>query len=155
MAYNPYFPTTYQAFYAQPQAIPQQQFQQPIFAGQQQVQTGIIWVASEKDAQSYPVAPNAAVTLWNQNEPVVYLKQADASGKPFLKTYDLVERIQTASPDASQNASKSVSYVTKDELQGVLATLSGMRGDIDTMRSDLYGLAGKKKTVKKETDENG
>lgn len=153
MPYSPYLPATYQAFYTQPQQIPQQQFQQPYYASQQQtIQAGIIWVASEKDAQSYPVAPNAAVTLWNQNEPVVYLKQADASGKPFLKTYDLVERTQN---DQSAVSQSTVSYATKDELQGVLATLNGMRGDIDTMRSDLYGLAGKKKTVKKETDENG
>ena len=46
------------------------------------------------EAANYPVAPNNAVTLWDSNSPVVYLKQADASGKPSMKTYDLVERTQ-------------------------------------------------------------
>ena len=40
------------------------------------------------------MAPNSAVTLWDSNAPVVYLKQADASGKPSMKIYDLVERNQ-------------------------------------------------------------
>ena len=30
----------------------------------------------------YLVAPNSAVALWDSNSPTIYLKQADASGKP-------------------------------------------------------------------------
>lgn len=65
-----------------PQQIPQQQ------------SPSIVWVQNEMEAVNYLVAPNSAVTLWDSNAPVVYLKQADASGKPSMKIYDLVERTQ-------------------------------------------------------------
>ena len=70
-----------------------QQMQQPQqFQQAQPASTSIVWVQSEAEAMTYPVAPNSAVTLWDSNFPVVYLKQADASGKPSIKIYDLVER---------------------------------------------------------------
>ena len=59
---------------------------------QQQATPSIVWVQNEMEAANYLVAPNSAVTLWDSNSPVVYLKQADASGKPSMKIYDLVER---------------------------------------------------------------
>ena len=77
----------------QNQFQPMQTMQQP-----QQVQPmqqpSIVWVPNEQAAREYLVAPNSAVTLWDSSAPVVYLKQADASGKPTLTTYDLVERSQ-------------------------------------------------------------
>lgn len=63
-------------------------------APQQQPSPSIVWVQNEMEAVNYLVAPNSAVTLWDSNSPVVYLKQADASGKPSMKIYDLVERTQ-------------------------------------------------------------
>ena len=63
---------------------PQPQPQQPS-CGQ-----SIIWVPNEKAANEFIVAPNNAVTLWDMNAPVVYVKKADASGKPAMTTYDLV-----------------------------------------------------------------
>lgn len=84
----------YQPYPYYPQPVPDQlaqlrqnQFQQP-----RQEAPSIVWVQSEQEALNYLVAPNSAVTLWDSNSPVVYLKQADASGKPSLKVYDLVER---------------------------------------------------------------
>lgn len=91
MAYPYYQPYPYY-----PQPVPDQlaqlrqnQFQQP-----RQEAPSIVWVQSEQEALNYLVAPNSAVTLWDSNSPVVYLKQADASGKPSMKIYDLVERTQ-------------------------------------------------------------
>ena len=72
----------------------QNQYQTNIQQGPQQTQSSMIWVSSEQDAFNYLIAPNSAVTLWDSNSPVVYLKQADASGKPSMKIYDLVERTQ-------------------------------------------------------------
>lgn len=72
----------------------QNQYQTNIQQGPQQTQSSMIWVSSEQDAFNYLIAPNSAVTLWDSNSPVVYLKQADASGKPSMKIYDLVERSQ-------------------------------------------------------------
>ena len=60
----------------------------------QQNGQSMIWVNGEQEAFGYLVAPNSAVALWDSTAPVIYLKQADASGKPSMKTYDLVERTQ-------------------------------------------------------------
>lgn len=71
------------------QPMQNQQFQQ-----QAQTSPSIVWVQNEMEAANYLIAPNSAVTLWDSKSPVVYLKQADASGKPSMKIYDLVERTQ-------------------------------------------------------------
>lgn len=157
MAY-PY--TSYQAPYQQGY-YPYQQMQQPVMQQSQPMQTqqtaiphpGIIWISGDQEAQMYPVAPNNAVTLWNQNEAVVYLKQADATGKPTLKTYDLVERTQSVST-ASDGKGTTAPYATKDELSAVVGVVKGfdelignIKADIDAMKSDMYGIAGKKKTT--------
>lgn len=172
MAYN-YFPASYapyQPVYNQPyqQMYQQQPIVQPtqMSGANQPVQTSnsIIWVANEKEAAMYPIAPNNAVTLWSQSEPVVYLKQADASGKPTMKTYDLVERAEMPQNGSSADVCKTTAYATKDELASIVAAIkgidgvvAGVRSDIETIKGDMYGIAGKKKSGKKveEVDDNG
>ena len=90
----------------------------------------------------YPVAPNNAVALWEQSGKVVYLKQADATGKPTLTIYDLVERTQNAS--APQEV-KSIEYVSKEELTKIVGVLDTVRNELETVKGDLYGVAGRKK----------
>lgn len=112
--------------------------------------SGLIWISSEQEAAMYPVAPNNAVTLWSQTEPVVYLKQADASGRPSIKVYDLTERV-TAPQNAREGSLPD--YATKSDLTALNAALEAIRGEMETMRGDLYGLAGKKKPARKEEEE--
>ena len=144
MAYN-YYPVNYQ------QPYQSTNFPQPV---NYPAQTGIIWVNSGVEAQAYPVAPNAAVTLWSTTEPIVYLKKTDASGKPTLVTYDLVER-----KDTPINKEETT-YATKDDLSAVAASIdefnsviTGIKTDIEAMKSDMYGIAGKKRKKGEETDE--
>lgn len=106
----------------QNQYMPMQNMQQ---APQQQASPSIVWVHSEMEASGYPVAPNSAVTLWDSNSPVVYLKQADASGKPSMKIYDLVERAQRPAQPAQAPA---VEYATRAELEALAARLDAMAG---------------------------
>ena len=97
--YTPYY--GYQPYqpYQPPMAdqlmqLRQNQYQPNMQQVPQQQAPSIVWVQNEMEAANYLVAPNSAVTLWDSNAPVVYLKQADASGKPSMKIYDLVERSQ-------------------------------------------------------------
>ena len=91
--YQPYQP--YQPPMAdQLMQLRQNQYQPNMQQVPQQAAPSIVWVQNEMEAANYLVAPNSAVTLWDSNAPVVYLKQADASGKPSMKIYDLVERTQ-------------------------------------------------------------
>ena len=88
-------------------------------------QSGVQRVSGEQEARSWMVAPNAAVALWDSTAPTVYLKQADASGKPTLKVYDLVERLASA-PDAQK--APAAEYVTRKEFDALAALVSEMKG---------------------------
>jgi hypothetical protein len=88
-------------------------------------QSGVQWVSGEQEARSWMVAPNAAVALWDSTAPTVYLKQADASGKPTLKVYDLVERLASA-PDAQK--APAAEYVTRKEFDALAALVNEMKG---------------------------
>ena len=133
---NPYYP--YQQSYQPPALSPmpdqlaqyRQQYQQPMpmqtpapqmQAQPQQPAGSILWVRSEQEARDFLVAPNNAVVLWDSNSPVIYLKQADASGKPAMKIYDLVERSATASPPS---AAPAADYVTRKEFNALAALVN-------------------------------
>lgn len=134
MAYNPYFNPYYpqpmpdnlmQMRQQQPQMLPMQQpMSQPV---QQNpiAQGGVQWVSGEQEARGYLIAPNSAVALWDSTAPTVYLKQADASGKPTLKIYDLVERAETAS-NAPQKP--GVEFVTREEFDRLAALVGEIKG---------------------------
>lgn len=92
----------------------------------QQSQSGgqsIIWVPNERAANDFIVAPNNAVTLWDMNAPVVYVKKADASGKPAMTVYDLVER--AAAPAAPQSVPQA-EYVTRKDLADLAARVAAL-----------------------------
>lgn len=92
------------------------QLRQPYQPAQQQGQS-IVWVQNEQEAFNYLVAPNSAVALWDSNNPVIYLKQADAAGKPSMKIYDLVERVQRPVQSPSEQ------YVTRKEFETLAARM--------------------------------
>ena len=91
---------------------------------QQPQNQSIIWIPNEQAANDFIVAPNNAVTLWDMNTPVVYVKKADASGKPTMTTYDLVERAQAAPAPAAPRKDMSEEYVTRREFEELVAKLS-------------------------------
>lgn len=126
---NPYYPPMQgdMASIRQMQTPPMQQPQQG----------GVQWVGGELEARNYLIAPNSAVALWDSTAPRVYLKQADASGKPSLKAYDLVERTETAT-DVPQTP--AVSYVTRNEFDELAAAVRELRA---------------KKEKKRRAEENG
>ena len=74
------------------------QFQQPIqqVPMQQMAQAtptnDMIWVLSEVEAQSYPVAPNNSVILWDKNNDVVYIKSVNMQGVPSMRVLEYKER---------------------------------------------------------------
>ena len=65
-----------------------------------------------------------------------------------MRIYDLVERTETSS-SAGPHDEKAPNYVTKDELGTIVEAVKGLASEVDTMKGDLYGMAGRKKTVKK------
>lgn len=121
-AYNNYFPVGYQ--YYQPQ------FQQPIQPTQSPNvgntgTNGIIWVQGEAGAKSYLVAPNTTVQLWDSESQTIYLKSADATGMPSIKTLDYTIREHQTTPSVvTQIEHPDMSnYVTWDALEEKLNSL--------------------------------
>ena len=141
--YQPYAP-----YYAQP--MPDQlaqlrqnpMMQQPVIGQTQQHGAGIIWVQGEAAAKSHPVANGATVTLWDSEQPTIYIKHVDESGMPSMRIVDYTERSQsTRMPQNTMNV-PAQEYVTREEFAALVA------------RVDEYGA---KKTKKKESEdvENG
>jgi hypothetical protein len=154
-AYN-YFPATYQSpYYQQNYMQPmiqqpiQQSVQQPVMQQTQQIQNGIIWVSGDAEANAYPIAPNNAVRLWHSSLPIVYFKSADASGKPTLKAYDLVERTEKASAATEIAESKVADFVTKDELSAISLELEALKNEFKTVKKEYV----KKKRREEEDDD--
>ncbi len=130
MVFNPYYQNPY---YPQPMPdnlmqMRQQQMMQPAPppVPQNPVATGgVQWVSSEQEARGYLIAPNSAVALWDSTAPTVYLKQSDASGKPTLKIYDLVERAET--PRTAPKG-ESVEFVTHEEFDRLAVLVGELKG---------------------------
>lgn len=120
MAYNNFFPASYQNPYYQ-QMIGQQQPVMPnmMQAQQQQPQaqgqntSGLTWVQGPEGAKSYLVAPNTTVQLWDSESPTIYLKSADASGMPSMKILDYTVR-DGEQPKTPITKEKN-DFVTRDE----------------------------------------
>ena len=131
MAYTPY--GWQNPYYAQTMpdnlAQPRQQQMPPMMAPQPPqnlvAQSGVQWVSGEQEARNWMIAPNAAVALWDSSAPTVYLKKADASGKPSLTIYDLVERTETPSTATQE---KGVEFVTRKEFDALAALVGELKG---------------------------
>lgn len=137
----------------QPMQIPQTPaIQTPQSYSPMMNSSGIIWVSGAQEAQMYPIAPNNAVALWEKTGKTIYLKQADATGKPMITVYDLVERTENTSDTSATSGENNLDFATKDDLgkvvgvvQGINDLLGSIKNDVDTMKGDMYGIAGQKK----------
>lgn len=108
--YQPYYQNSYQNNY--PQNPQLQNLQQP------QQNNGIIWVQGEAGAKSYLVAPNTTVQLWDSESQTIYLKSADASGMPSIKTLDYTIREKAEATQSHENILR-VDYVTREEFEAL------------------------------------
>ena len=150
-----YYPQGYQPA-AQPQMVQPQQVQptQMPVVNQAPSTSGIIWVSGLAEAQAFPVVANSAVALWENSGKTIFLKSSDATGKPSLRIYDLVERTDSSSTASGSPGEKTSDYASREDVAALAEAVKGILGDLDTVKSDLYGMAGRKKTAKKEVTED-
>lgn len=133
MGYTPMFQPQYQQMQGQLQnGSPAQPQFQP-----QQAQASIIWVDGYNEAAMYPIAPNAAVALWDKSAPAIYLKRADATGKPSLQIFDLVERKEA--PKEAKPAEPR--YATVEALERLAGIVEGINGRVEEMRLKSHSTA--------------
>ena len=106
--YNQGFPIGYnpnQFYNPQPS-----QFTQPVQQPVQQQQY-MTWVQGEAAAKAYLVSPGTTIPLWDSESPTIYLKSADASGKPSMRV--LKYTIVTEQPVLP---STNTEYLTADNI---------------------------------------
>ena len=135
-SYNPYV-NPYAAPYGgqqMQQQMYQPQMQQPPQAPQQ-ASNGFVWVDNIQEAANYIVAPNCAVQLWDRNSPCVYLKTADAAGKPTMQIFDLVERKQQ--PTAQTQTATTADYVTRAEFAELQAKFDALTAKKSKTKSEV------------------
>lgn len=92
----------------------------------QQVSTGFAWVQGEAAAKAYAVAPGTTMMLMDTENPVIYMKSADQSGRPqemqvrYLVTKEEYDKVQNGIV-SSQNADN---FVTKQEFENFVEDIN-------------------------------
>lgn len=101
--------------YAGQQRTPQQTEIQSIAAD-----NSMIWVLGKAEAESYPVAPNNSVVLWDKSQPIIYVKSANMQGVPSLRVLDFVERSETSENTPESHVCKcGDKFVTKGDFEAL------------------------------------
>lgn len=173
MAYGNYAPF-YRGGYFNPMQAPtmpnmvenQNQFTQPYQMPMQAqsmpapTQTNdMIFVLGQNEAESYPVAPNATVTMWDKNQKTFYIKTANAQGIPSMQIYDFVERaVDTQKSTEEHDCKCGDKFVPKEDFKALQTKFEGIEGkfdDIVTIVEELQAKYNAKsaKPTKKMEDE--
>jgi hypothetical protein len=113
----------------------------------------MIWVLGQTEAESYPVAPNNSVVLWDKSNPTIYVKSVNAQGIPSMRTLDFVERVQNGSQMPTEHVCKcGDKFVTKDELKALQGKYDDLTAKYDDLMSKMAEKA-KATTKKSKGDE--
>jgi hypothetical protein len=139
--------------YQQPQIQNQQPFSQPFtqpMTTQPQTNDMMIWVLSEGEAQSYPVAPNNSVILWDKNSDVVYIKSVNAQNVPSFRVLDYKERTaDNAAKTPEKHECKCGSkFVSKEDFKALQSEFEALRSELEELKEKP-----KAKTTKKAVEE--
>ena len=146
MAY-PYYAPFYRPTYNEQGQNPNmaqfnQLFQQPMAQQMQPVQTAqqptndFLWVLGQTEAEGYPVAPNNTVTLWDKNNPTIYIKSANAQGVPSIRILDFVERASNGSKTPAEHACKcGDNFVTKEQFKALEGKFDEIKGIVDGIKA--------------------
>lgn len=87
-------------------------------------------------AKGFLVAPNNTVVLWDTENPVIYVKSADASGIPSMRVLDFVERNSNTS-NSHENTPKTHKctcgdkFVTKEEFDALKGKFYDLQAKYD------------------------
>ena len=114
------------------------QYQQPMAqtnpVPMAQPTSDMIWVLGQTEAESYPVAPNNSVVLWDKSNPTIYVKSVNAQGIPSMRTLDFVERVQNGSQMPTEHVCKcGDNFVTKDEWKALQGKYDEIMGKLEQL----------------------
>lgn len=78
------------------------------------------YVLGIEGAKAFPLGPNQEVFLMDSQDPVAYIKSADAFGKQTLRVYDLIERTEETKTEPKPEIDTS-QFVRRDEIGGIVS----------------------------------
>lgn len=106
-----------QSYYPPTQPIPDQltYLRQQQIQPMQQPAASPLWVQGEAGAKAYPVAPGSSVILMDSESNVFYIKSADQSGMPTMRTFEYRERTAAQNPPVQAAQQPQGDYVTRSE----------------------------------------
>jgi hypothetical protein len=112
------------------QQIPMQNMLQPMPSND------MIWVLSEGEAQSYPVAPNNSVILWDKNSDVVYIKSVNAQNVPSFRVLDYKERTADNAPKTpvEHKCTCGDKFVLKNDFQALQREFEALRMELEELK---------------------
>ena len=100
-----------------------------------------IWVQGEAGAKAYFVAANATVVLWDTESPTLYIKSADATGKPLdMDIIDLSRRAKNI-PTMPQNSPTEHKctcgdkFVLKKDFEALQSEISALREELNEIKT--------------------
>lgn len=162
MAYNNYFPATYQPYqyqqyqqypqYQNFQQIPQQMnnYQSNMQQQPQQIQNGgFISVHNIQEAFNYPVAPGNSVTFKDENSSYIYVKTKGFSQleEPIFKKFRLIEESDTQPQESTTTVTKqAVNYADFAKQADVTALWS----EIEMLKKQIADITVKPDRAKKK-----
>lgn len=145
MAYNPYYGNPYftqqQGYFnngAMPDMLNQQKMQYQQMPQQPMAMhtDPMLWVLGQTEAESYPVAPNNTVTLWDKNQPTIYIKSANAQGVPSIRVLDFTERTaNTPKTPEKHDCQCGDKFATKEQLTALEGKINEVMGIVDELKA--------------------
>lgn len=138
------------------QNIPTQQMQMPIPPTAQKPSNELIWVQGLEGAKGFLVAPNNTVVLWDTENPVIYVKSADASGIPSMRVLDFKER-NGNTQSGNENAPKTHEctcgdkFATKEQINALECKIKDLTAKYEEL---THPIVEKPKTTTKKTKES-
>lgn len=164
MAYNNYFPATYQPYQYQqyqqypqyqnfqqtPQQLPQMNNFQNGNSSQMQIQNGgFVSVHSIQEAFNYPVAPGNSVTFKDENSPYIYVKTKGFSQleEPIFKKFRLIEESDTQPQESTTTVTEqAVNYADFAKQTEITALWS----EIEMLKKQIADITVKPDRAKKK-----
>ena len=105
-----------------PYGIPQNAYQTQMQIQQSTIyQGGVMW-GSYNDAVNYPLAPNAVITIWDNDGKTIYWKQSDAAGRQSIRILDYKDR--SSAKDEQKPAQE---LATRQDIAGLAAAIQTLQ----------------------------
>lgn len=122
----------------------------PAQQAQQPAMTGPFYVSGEAGAKGYLVAAGQTVMLIDADPDAqtFWLKSADASGMPTMRTFDYTERLAAQKPSQAAQA-PNVEYVTRADFDRLAARADALAQELEALKTHKCS-CGKKATVKED-----